>query len=144
MEKQINFERRVRGEIMKSVGGNSVLTANNRSPTCRRPSCSAAPPSIILVTKIPWSLGMCSLPMPPAILKPKPVTFIHKYNNNTVITHSIMSKSDFGKFFRHTRKLWLEIRILKLHRKFLNSALTRKSFNLKRYPVISCKLCLTN
>lgn len=49
-----------------------VFTLNSLSPILRRPSTAAAPPSIIFVTYIPLSPGMCWLPMPPAIEKPKP------------------------------------------------------------------------
>lgn len=48
------------------------LTAISLSPTASRPSCSAAPPSITLVTNIPLSPGMCWFPMPPAMLNPSP------------------------------------------------------------------------
>jgi len=45
-----------------------------RSPIASELSSAAAPPGMILVTKIPSSPGICSVPLPPAILKPKPVT----------------------------------------------------------------------
>ncbi len=50
-----------------------VLTINNLSPTCSRPSFCAAPPSMILVTYMLLSPGMCWFPTPPAILKPSPI-----------------------------------------------------------------------
>lgn len=50
-----------------------VLTISNLSPTCSRPSFCAAPPSMILVTYMLLSPGMCWFPTPPAILKPSPV-----------------------------------------------------------------------
>lgn len=50
-----------------------ILTINNLSPTCSRQSFCAAPPSMILVTYMLLSPGMCWFPTPPAILKPSPV-----------------------------------------------------------------------
>lgn len=52
---------------------NCGLTIKSLSPTCSRPSFSAAPPSMILVTYMLLSPGMCWFPTPPAILKPSPV-----------------------------------------------------------------------
>jgi hypothetical protein len=49
-----------------------VITAMSLSPVVSLPSCSAAPPSMIFVTNIPLSPGMCWFPTPPAILKPRP------------------------------------------------------------------------
>lgn len=50
-----------------------ILTISNLSPTCSRQSFCAAPPSMILVTYMLLSPGMCWFPTPPAILKPSPV-----------------------------------------------------------------------
>jgi len=44
------------------------------SPHCNLPSCSAAPPLITLVIKIPVSPATCSLPIPPAMLNPRPAS----------------------------------------------------------------------
>lgn len=67
-------DRYIQIEMQKS----SILffflpTINSRSPTCSRPSFCAAPPSMILVTYMLLSPGMCWFPTPPAILKPSPV-----------------------------------------------------------------------
>ena len=40
---------------------------------CSRPSCSAIPPGITLVTYMAVLLITCGLSVPPAILKPSPV-----------------------------------------------------------------------
>lgn len=56
------------------------------SPTDNLPSSSAAPPAIILVTKIPSSSSTCWFPTPPAILKPRPV---QKNQNNVSLSRII-------------------------------------------------------
>lgn len=48
------------------------LTASSLSPIWSLPSLCAAPPSIILVTQMLLSPGMCWFPTPPAMLKPRP------------------------------------------------------------------------
>lgn len=53
-----------------------IHTIKSRSPTCSRPSFCAAPPSMILVTYMLLSPGMCWFPTPPAMLKPSPVLYI--------------------------------------------------------------------
>lgn len=57
-------------KFLKSIS--SWLTISNLSPICSRLSFCAAPPSMILVTYMLLSPGMCWFPTPPAILKPSP------------------------------------------------------------------------
>ena len=54
------------------------LTAIILSPISSCPSASAAPPGIILVTKMPQSPGTWLLPMPPAMEKPSPLSPLTK------------------------------------------------------------------
>lgn len=57
--------------------GYDHLTFMSLSPMERVPSASAAPPGMILVMKMPLSPSTCMLSLPPAILKPRPVSTMH-------------------------------------------------------------------
>ena len=60
------------------------------SPHCNLPSCSAAPPLITFVMKIPVSPATCSLPTPPAMLNPRPAfKHVHRDDTDTAVSQPL-------------------------------------------------------
>lgn len=75
--------------VVAKIYNRSTQTISSLSPVSILPSTCAAPPSVTLVTNIPLSPTTCWLPMPPAMLKPRPAIINMKLHANSVSSRKV-------------------------------------------------------